>query len=302
MEKIKVGNVELNMKYYSGVDEYSDGDIEETILEYVKAELDLEKICYETEDFAVYYHLSKERELIVEPMNIDKTHNVLEIGSGCGAVTGALARRASSVDCIDLSKRRSLINAYRHKAYGNVRIYVGNYEDIIIDDKYDVITLIGVFEYANYYIHSQHPYVDFLKGLHEKLSDDGRVYIAIENRLGAKYFAGCKEDHNGLEYSGIEGYSGDAGARTFSYYELCDIFNQVGFEKHTFYYPFPDYKFPLKIYSDKYLPLKGSKLPKGSNYYASRTEVFDETKFWNSLMHKEELRMFANSFLVELRK
>ncbi len=302
MENIRVGNVELNMQYYSGVDEYTDGDVEDVLLKYVKSEKDLEKVCFNTEEFAIYYHLSKERHLIVEPMEIGRKESVLEIGSGCGAITGALASRASRVDCIDLSKRRSLINAYRHKEQDNIKIYVGNYEDIILTQKYDVITLIGVFEYANYYIHSQKPYIDFLMSVREKMEDNARVYIAIENRLGAKYFAGCKEDHNGNEFSGIEGYIGDKGARTFSYYELCDIFSQSGFEDYRFYFPFPDYKFPIRTYSEEYLPSRGSKLPKGSNYYVSRIETFDETNFWDSIAHKEEFRMFANSFLVELRK
>lgn len=29
---------------------------------------------------------------------------VLEIGSGCGAITGSLAQKAGSVTCVDLSK------------------------------------------------------------------------------------------------------------------------------------------------------------------------------------------------------
>ena len=70
---------------------------------------------------------------------------------------------------------------------------MGNYEDIELERKYDVITLIGVLEYATYYIHSNSPYIDFLSGLNKNLKDDGRIYIAIENRLGAKYFSGCKD-------------------------------------------------------------------------------------------------------------
>lgn len=41
---------------------------------------------------------------------------------------------------------------------------------------------------------------------------------------------------------------------------------------------------------------------KGSNYVSPRIECFDELKFLNSLSGKEEFRMFANSFLVELKR
>lgn len=302
MEDIYIGNIKLDMQFYSGLDEYSDGDIEEKMLRIVRDSHDIEIECYKTDDFPVYYHLSKERELIIEPMLIDKSESVLEIGAGCGAVTGALCRYAQKVDCIDLSRRRSLINAYRHKDCDNLTLYVGNYEDIELERKYDVITLIGVLEYANYYIHSNSPYIDFLSGLNKNLKDDGRIYIAIENRLGAKYFSGCKEDHNGEAFSGIEGYQKSIKARTFSYYELRNLCFNSGFKKLRFYYPYPDYKFPLQIFSDKYLPPKGSLVMKGSNYVSPRIACFDELKFLNSLSGKEEFRMFANSFLVELKR
>ena len=72
---------------------------------------------------------------------------VLEIGSGCGAVTGALCERAKEVTCIELSMKRSKINAYRHQDQDNLKILVGNFQEIEknLTEKYDYITLIGVF-------------------------------------------------------------------------------------------------------------------------------------------------------------
>ena len=42
------------------------------------------------DSYAIYYHLAKEREFIIEPMGLSKNDLVLEIGSGCGAISGAL--------------------------------------------------------------------------------------------------------------------------------------------------------------------------------------------------------------------
>ena len=82
---------------------------------------------------------------------------MLEIGSGCGAVTGALCRKAKEVTCIELSMKRSRINAYRHRDQDNLKILVGNFQEIEknLTEKYDYITLIGVFEYGEAYIQSQ---------------------------------------------------------------------------------------------------------------------------------------------------
>ena len=41
--------------------------------------------------------------------------------------------------------------------------------------------------------------------LFRHLTPGGRIVIAIENRLGLKYLAGCAEDHLGTYFSGIQG-------------------------------------------------------------------------------------------------
>lgn len=79
---------------------------------------------------------------------------MLEIGGGPGAITGALCRSAAEVTCIDLSRKRCLINAYRHRDCENLTFLVGNFQDIEpkLEQKYDLITLIGVLEYAQFSI------------------------------------------------------------------------------------------------------------------------------------------------------
>lgn len=300
--ELTVEKIKLDLSFYQGNDIYSDGDIENEILEIVKRTNDYDKYINESEHFEIFYHLSKEREMIVQPMDISSNENVLEIGSGCGAVTGALAQKAKYVDCIELSKRRSLVNAYKNKIYDNITIHVGNYENILLNRKYDVITLIGVLEYAGYYIHSKNPYLAFLQNAKEKMKDGGKLYIAIENRLGMKYLSGCKEDHFGKEFIGVEGYPMKEGIRTFSYYELIRMIKQAGFSNYSFYYPYPDYKFPHVIYSDDYLPKKGELRELGTNYTSPRIQTFDEIKAFNSLKMEDEFKIFSNSFLLELRK
>lgn len=147
----------------------------------------------------------------------EKTDKVLEVGSGCGAITGALSKKAGRVTCVDLSKKRSLINAYRHSDCENVTIHVGNFTDVEPDlpTDYDYICLIGVFEYGQAYIGGKTPYEDLLKILQKHLAKEGRIVIAIENKYGLKYFAGCKEDHLGDWFSGIENYPNGGVVRTF---------------------------------------------------------------------------------------
>lgn len=298
----KIGNVKINYEYYDESDTYSDGDIEDVLLNIVRNNDEYEKVIYNTDNFAIFYHLSKRREFIIEPMNISSEEKVLEIGAGCGAITGALAAKAKYVHCVELSKRRAMINAYKNCKRDNIEIFVGNYQKIKFVERYDVITLIGVFEYANLYYHTSNPFSDFLTDVWNKLKEGGRIYIAIENRLGAKYFAGCAEDHIGRTFEGIEGYNTSNIARTFSFFEWRTLLQKNNIKKYKFYYPYPDYKFPETIYSDEFLPDKNTKFDISSNYSSARRLLFDEDKFLNSLKMDEEFRIFSNSFLICLYK
>lgn len=300
----KIGKVVLDYSRYTGQDFYSDGDIEQELLETVKncSEEEYMKIIKEKNSWPFLYHLSYLRENIVDWVPMGKDLKVLEVGSGCGAITGALARKAGAVTCVELSRQRSLINAYRHQNCDNVTIHVGNFKDIEqdLDTDYDFICLIGVFEYAKSYIGGNTPYEDFLKILMKHLAPGGRILIAIENRLGLKYFAGCREDHVGSFFDGIENYKSDAGVRTFTRTGLERIFGRCGLDKYCFYYPYPDYKFPTAVYSDEYLPGKGDLTLNLRNFDRDRMLLFDETPAFNGIVEDDLFSVFSNSFMVVL--
>ena len=130
------------------------------------------------------------------------------------------------------------------------------------------------------------------------LAPGGRIVIAIENRLGLKYWAGCTEDHVGKYFEGLENYPDTRSVRTFSRKELSDIIDQAGEFKTTFYYPYPDYKFPMTIYSDKRLPKKGELRDNFCNFDRNRIQLFNEGKVYDSLTDAGLFQEFSNSFLV----
>jgi len=126
-----------------------------------------------------------------------------------------------------------------------------------LPDDFDYICFIGVFEYGQSYIGTQDPYVDWLRMMKGHLKEGGRIVIAIENRLGLKYFAGCMEDHLGTYFSGIEDYADGGGVCTFVRSRLEQMLQESGLEEYSFYYPYPDYKFMTAVYSDQMLPKQG---------------------------------------------
>jgi len=298
----RIGKVWLDLSKYPGEDFYCDGAVEDELLDIVKnlSPVEYAKAIEEKKSWPILYHLSPLRENIVEWIPMSSDAKVLEVGSGCGAITGAFARKAGSVTCVDLSKKRSTINAYRHSECDNVTIHVGNFKDIEPDlpNDFDYICLIGVFEYGQSYIGGDTPYEDFLKILTPHLKDGGRIIIAIENKYGLKYFAGCKEDHLGTYFSSIENYAEGGGVRTFSRKGLERIFKNCGVEEYHFYYPYPDYKFMTTLYSDAYQPSKGELSNNLRNFDRDRMLLFDEKNAFDGIAEDGLFSVFANSYIA----
>ena len=297
-----IGKVTLNYKHYTGVDQYSDGAVEDELLDIVISHTPAEyaTVIEQKVSWPVFYHLSEQRGNIVEWMPIPVGAKVLEVGSGCGAITSALAAKGADITCVELSKKRSLINANRNRDRDGITIHVGNFREIEpeLDRDFSFIFLIGVFEYGEHYIGTEHPFEHFLYLLQRHLAPSGRIIIAIENRLGLKYFAGCKEDHAGTYFTGIEGYKSGDPARTFSRNTLIRIMRNAGITEYSFYYPYPDYKFMSMLHSDQHLPREGEFLENVRNFDRDRMVLFNEKYAYDALIRDRMYPEFANSFEV----
>ena len=298
----QIGKITLDLSKYPGEDLYCDGAVEDELLDIVRkySQVEYPQLIEQRKSWPILYHLSPLRANIVDFVPMSPQDKVLEVGSGCGAITGALARKAGSVTCVDLSKKRSLINAYRHSDCDNITIHVGNFQDIEpgLSRDFNYICLIGVFEYGRGYIGGDHPYEEFLRILMGHLAPGGRILIAIENKYGLKYFAGCKEDHLGSYFSGIENYQEGGNARTFSRQGLEKIFQSCGVEEYHFYYPYPDYKFMTSVYSDERQPGRGELSNNLRNFDRDRMVLFDEKLAFDGIVEEGLFSVFANSYMA----
>ena len=300
----EIGKIRLDLTHYPGEDYYCDGEVEDELLQIARnySTVEYRRIIEERQSWPILYHLSTLRENIVEWLPITKDMKVLEVGAGCGAITGALARKAGEVTCIDLSGKRSRINAYRHMEADNVTIHVGNFQDIEPDlaADYDYICLIGVFEYAQAYIRSDKPYERFLNILKRHMKPEGHIAIAIENKFGLKYWAGCREDHLGAYFAGLENYPDGGVVRTFTRDGLLAIAGECGFAETQMYYPYPDYKFMTSLYSDERLPQVGELSTNLRNFDRDRLQLFDEKKVFDTIIQEQQFPLFSNSYMLLL--
>ena len=160
------------------------------------------------------------RENVIEWLPISMGERVLEIGSGVGARTGALARAALQVDCVCDCLDEARIAAYRYEMWKNIRIFVGEATKVCrkLTDTYDwIVCEVGsVAELEN-----------LLTQLHKGIISDGGKVVALLS-------ASAKADGDGLQ-KWLE--NGDRGAKLL--------------------YPVPDMEFAQTIYSEKSMNAAG---------------------------------------------
>ena len=293
------------LNYSTKKDTYSDGDVEQEILKIFQNKNSkklVENILANNPSWPMRYHLSPIRENILNWYEFENNKSLLEIGAGCGAITGALCNKLKKVVANELSELRAKIIAERYKNNKNLTVIAGNLSNIILNEKFDYVSLIGVLEYAGKYTHTKDPFTDFLLQAKSYLKKDGTLIIAIENKFGLKYWAGCKEDHTGKYFDSIENYPDYAGIRTFGKHEITKLLENTGFNKLNFYYPLPDYKLPTEIFSDQYLPTQEHNIRPGilpfNDFSQNREYLFDEKLAMDNIIDNKQFSFFANSFLI----
>jgi len=292
---------------------YSDGDtVEHQLLTAIRQSLDVstnsEELLLKIIDWPSEYHLSPVRHNLLRPFSFGPNNRILELGCGCGSITRYLGETGATIVSIEGSYRRAEIAAERCRDLPNVSIYCDNLADFEIDEKFDYVTLIGVLEYAPLFIESDNPVGAYLERALSFLKEDGVLILAIENKLGLKYFSGCHEDHVAVPYFGINDlYTGKTPV-TFGRQEIIRHLNRSGFESLDFFYPFPDYKLPSLILSPQ--GTQSDKLNLGDilihavsrDYPEDHYRAFADGLAWGPVAENSLLEDMANSFLISAHR
>lgn len=200
-------------------------------------------------DWPTRYHLGSNRCNILRPFEpILPDAEILEIGAGCGAITRYLGECGARTLALEGSPRRAAIARSRVRDLPNVEVLAERFDDFSADRKFDIVTLIGVLEYASvFHAGDSDPAKSMLRHAREFLKPGGKIIVAIENQFGLKYFSGAAEDHFGRPMVGIEGRYRRGQVRTWGKVQLENLLKNSGFKYCEFMAPFPDYKFPKSL-------------------------------------------------------
>lgn len=290
---------------------YTDGDeVERLLLSQVEACQDRsvlsDELAARIVDWPTRYYFSASRANLLRPFAGLLSGRVLEIGAGCGAVTRYLGETAAEVVAIEPSLQRARVAAARCADLPNVSVVVEQLEHFHrTGERFDAVTLIGVLEYAHRFSDVPDAAAHWLRMARDLLKPGGVLFVAIENKLGLKYFAGAPEDHLGRPMLGIGDLYQPRGPRTWGRVELEGLLAGSGFGSIGLALPFPDYKLPTSVLLghdrdampgfDGGVALAAAAVNRDGSL--GRHPLFNMQGTWQALADNALVADFSNSFL-----
>jgi ubiquinone/menaquinone biosynthesis C-methylase UbiE/uncharacterized protein YbaR (Trm112 family) len=203
----------------------------------------------------------------------------LDIGSGYGAITHALAANVGQVYSVEAVPERVEFSRTRFEQEGvsNVQLVQASALDLPFPDgSFDLIVVNGVLEWVGEWARNGGPrsvQVNFLGRIQRLLKDNGKLVVGIENRFGQGLFRGGI-DHSGIAYTSLMPrwmaslylryqrqphhrmvLNSKREYRTYTYSQrgYMKLLAESGFKTSEFYWADPGYNQPHAL-----VPLKGS--------------------------------------------
>lgn len=145
-----------------------------------------------------------------------------------------------------------------------------------------------------------------VSGLSRYLAPHGRLLLAMNNRMGLRYFCGDKEPYTGQVFDGLEGYRMAYGqkadifqGRMYGSGEVRQWLQAAGFIGVQFYAVLSDLSHPAFLFREDFLPnedLTGRVFP----FYNQPESVFlEEENLYPSVVVNDLFHQLANAYLVE---
>ena len=236
--------------------DYSDGEeFEQTIKEIIASAIDKSLFSAELRqaiwDWRSSCHLSPVRANILRPLESICRGRVLELGSGCGIITRYLGELGGDVVALEASPFRASVTKLRTDDLENVKVVCERIEEFNSEEKFDVVTMIGVLQYARIFSNcKEKAELRFIENAARQLAKDGVLVIAIQNKLSLKSLSGYPESNVGQPYFGIENRYGSETIIRFGLDEIKDILSSAGLTHQAVLLPFPDYHMPVSILNE----------------------------------------------------
>lgn len=224
--------------------------------------------------------------------------------------------------------QRGLLNWYPFKANADI-LYISDKEDCLSDmlkeqghkvlvKTYQEINTAefldekaGFFSYiiANQILETAENPLEELRVWQQLLSNDGKIILGADNRIGIRYFCGDRDPYTDRSFDGIENYCKLTNAdkkyikgHNYSKKELEGILQDAGIKNYKFYSIFPNLDFPQLIYAENYLPKENLAIRYFPMYHHPDSVFLDEASLYDTLIQNGLFHTMANGYLIECAK
>lgn len=270
--------MKINLDFYKSK---AEEEIEEKIIECSKKS---KKEILQENDLAIIEDFSSVKNNILNWYNFKENSRILEINTNFGGITRLLSKNAKEV--IITSEQKNIADVFEenYKEIDNIEMYVGNINDIKLEENsFDYIIIYNIEE---------------IKYLKKYLKEDGKGFLICDNKFSISAFAGAKPKNGKIFETIMENDN-----TTFSKKQIEKELQKNGFMEYQFYYPLPNYRMPNVIFSDNYLPDENTtKLMYNINYRNGSAVGFDELKALKQVTKDGQFVNYANSYLVQINK
>jgi 2-polyprenyl-3-methyl-5-hydroxy-6-metoxy-1,4-benzoquinol methylase len=266
--------------------------------------------------------LSNKRSLCLELFDNLENKNVLDYGCGLGALGVKAAQKGAIVTFVDSCwirlKMAKFINDEINNSQNHSYLASSDIQNIKKHGKkYNLILINGLLEWIPSTTHQKHDsalqsQLNFLENCKDILTEDGRIFVAMENRFSFLYQIGYPEDHTEIKLISIKdrinGNKIHLSKNGIDYVNLTWAYNdyfinvkKIHLKVEKIFGLFPDYRFTEKIIDlnncDNEILLEAIKLEK-----IIYPDIEEYNEYINYLADLNVLKHFIYSFGVILKK
>lgn len=148
--------------------------------------------------------------------------------------------------------------------------------------------------------------VVILDKVRQLLTEDGRLLLGLNNRIGIRYFCGDRDPYTERNFDGIEGYvRADVSVydrrkgRCYAKAEIQRMLEEAGFLRHKFYSVFPVLERPQILFADDYTPVEKLDIRIFPQYHCTDTVFLEEELLYDTLLQNDMFHSMANAFWIE---
>ncbi len=148
--------------------------------------------------------------------------------------------------------------------------------------------------------------IELLYSWKKMLRKDGKLLLAVDNRLGLRYFCGDRDPFTGRSFDGIENYRQLTNigqryikGRNYSKFEVAYFLKQAGWTYCKAYSVLPNLELPQLVYSENILPNEELGIRLFPKYNHPDSVFLEEKYIYTDLINNEMFHQMANSYLIE---